>query len=68
MICILLLFSFAKSGLETIGVDINKDLVEKINLGKFPLKDEPGYNEIFDKRDIYEYDCRRNVQINFETD
>tara|TARA_Y100000817_G_scaffold308439_1_gene296189 strand:+ start:49 stop:1419 length:1371 start_codon:yes stop_codon:yes gene_type:complete len=40
--------SFAKSGLETIGVDINKDLVEKINLGKFPLKDEPGYNEIFD--------------------
>ena len=40
--------SFAKSGLETIGVDINKDLIEKINLGKFPLKDEPGYNEIFD--------------------
>ena len=40
--------SFAKSGLETIGVDINKNLVDNINLGKFPLKDEPGYDEIFD--------------------
>ncbi|MDC0186944.1 nucleotide sugar dehydrogenase [Candidatus Nitrosopelagicus sp.] len=40
--------SFAKSGLETIGVDINKILVDNINLGKFPLKDEPGYDEIFD--------------------
>ena len=40
--------SFAKSGLETIGVDINEKLVENINSGKFPLKDEPGYNEIFD--------------------
>ena len=40
--------SFAKSGLQTIGVDINEDLVEKINSGKFPLKDEPGYDVIFD--------------------
>ena len=40
--------SFAKSGLETIGVDINKNLVDNINLGKFPLKDEPGYDQIFD--------------------
>ena len=40
--------SFAKSGLETIGVDINENLVETINLGKFPLKDEPGYDLIFD--------------------
>ncbi len=40
--------SFAKSGLDTIGVDINKKLVDDINSGKFPLKDEPGYNEIFD--------------------
>ena len=39
--------SFAKSGLPTIGVDINKTLVETINSGKFPLKDEPGYEEIF---------------------
>ena len=40
--------SFAKSGLETIGVDINESLVQNINSGKFPLKDEPGYDEIFD--------------------
>ena len=39
--------SFAKSGLDTIGVDINKKLVDDINSGKFPLKDEPGYDEIF---------------------
>ena len=39
--------SFAKSGLETVGVDINKSLVEDINSGIFPLKDEPGYEEIF---------------------
>ena len=40
--------SFAKSGLDTIGVDINKNLIDSINSGKFPLKDEPGYDEIFD--------------------
>jgi len=39
--------SFAKSGLQTIGVDINKKLVQDINSGKFPLKDEPGYEDIF---------------------
>ena len=39
--------SFAKSGLETIGVDINKQLVDEINSGTFPLKDEPGYEDIF---------------------
>ena len=39
--------SFAKSGLDTIGVDINKQLVDDINSGKFPLKDEPGYEDIF---------------------
>jgi len=41
--------SFAKSGLETIGVDINENLVQNINAGKFPLKDEPGYDKIFDE-------------------
>ena len=41
--------SFAKSGLETIGVDINQKLVDDVNSGKFPLKDEPGYDEIFDE-------------------
>ena len=39
--------SFAKSGLPTIGVDINESLVKKINSKNFPLKDEPGYEEIF---------------------
>ena len=39
--------SFAKSGLRTIGVDINENLVRTINSGVFPLKDEPGYEEIF---------------------
>jgi len=41
--------SFAASGLPTIGVDINSNLVDSINSGKFPLKDEPGYDVIFEK-------------------
>ena len=41
--------SFASSGLSTIGVDINEKLVNMINSGNFPLKDEPGYDVIFDK-------------------
>ena len=41
--------SFANSGLQTIGVDINEKLVEMINSGNFPLNDEPGYDVIFDK-------------------
>jgi len=40
--------SFAKSGLGTIGVDINSNLVNMINSSNFPLKDEPGYEKIFD--------------------
>jgi len=40
--------SFAKSGLDTVGVDINENLVQNLNSGNFPLKDEPGYQEIFD--------------------
>ncbi len=39
--------SFAKAGLQTIGADINDKLVDSINAGNFPLKDEPGYEEIF---------------------
>ena len=39
--------SFAKSGLPTAGVDINKELVDAVNSGNFPLKDEPGYDVIF---------------------
>ena len=38
---------FAKSGLDTIGVDINESLVQNINSGIYQLKDEPGIEEIF---------------------
>ena len=41
--------SFANSGLSTIGLDINSDLVDMINQGTFPLQDEPGYPTIFEK-------------------
>lgn len=40
--------SFANSGLPTIGVDINSELVSMIHSGVFPLKDEPGYGTIFE--------------------
>ena len=39
--------SFAKAGLQTIGADISEKLVDSINTGNFPLKDEPGYEDIF---------------------
>ncbi len=39
--------SFAQAGLQTIGADINEKLVDSINAGNFPLKDEPGYEDIF---------------------
>ena len=39
--------SFAKSGLSTVGIDINDELIQKINTKIFPLPDEPGYEEIF---------------------
>ena len=41
--------SFANSGLSTVGVDINSNLVNMINSKIFPLKDEPGYDIIFEK-------------------
>ncbi len=41
--------SFANSGLNTIGVDIHLDLINKIKSGEYPLKDEPDYDVIFDK-------------------
>ncbi|MGQ0375888.1 MAG: nucleotide sugar dehydrogenase [Nitrososphaerota archaeon] len=40
--------SFANYGLETIGVDVNDKLIEMINTRKYPLKDEPGFDTIFD--------------------
>ena len=30
--------SFAKAGLQTIGMDINEQLVDSLNQGNFPLK------------------------------
>jgi len=40
--------SFAHSGLSTIGVDINDKLVQMINSGDYPLRDEPGFDKIFE--------------------
>ncbi len=40
--------SFAHSGLPTIGVDINVKLVQMINSGNYPLRDEPGFDKIFE--------------------
>ena len=31
--------SFAKAGLQTVGMDINEQLVDSLNKGNFPLKD-----------------------------
>jgi nucleotide sugar dehydrogenase len=39
---------FAKSGFLTIGVDINTKLVDSINSGEYTLKDEPGFDKIFE--------------------
>ena len=39
---------FANSGFETIGIDINAELVTMVNSGDYPLKDEPGFAEIFE--------------------
>jgi nucleotide sugar dehydrogenase len=40
--------SFAHSGLPTIGVDINAKLVQMINSGNYPIRDEPGFDKIFE--------------------
>jgi nucleotide sugar dehydrogenase len=40
--------SFAHSGLPTIGVDINTKLVQTINSGNYPLRDEPEFDKIFE--------------------
>ena len=40
--------SFANYCLDTICVDINDKLIEMINTEKYPLKDEPGFDTIFD--------------------
>jgi len=40
--------SFARAGLHTTGVDINTSLVQMVNSGEYPLKDEPDFDKIFD--------------------
>lgn len=39
--------SFANAGLHTIGIDTNTKLVDMINSGDHPLKDEPDFDKIF---------------------
>ena len=53
--------SFAQAGLQTIGADINEKLVDSINAGNFPLKDEPGYEDIFNS-------VRKNGNFSATTD
>ena len=38
---------FARSGLMTVGVDIDAGLVTRLSSGNFSLKDEPGLEDIF---------------------
>ena len=40
--------SFANSGFNTVGIDINKKLVDMVNTGNYPLKDEPEFDKIFE--------------------
>jgi len=40
--------SFANSGFKTMGIDINKELVDMVNSGNYPLKDEPEFDKIFE--------------------
>ena len=37
--------SFANSGFDTIGIDINKKLVDMVNSGNYPLTDEPEFDK-----------------------
>lgn len=53
--------SFAKSGIPTIGVDINTQLIEIINSGKYPLNDEPYFDKIFE-------DVMKNKKFSVTTD
>ena len=39
---------FANSGFETIGIDINEKVVDMINSGDYPLKDEPEFDKVFE--------------------
>ena len=52
---------FAKAGFETIGVDINEKLVNMVNSGNYPLKDEPEFDKIFES-------VIKNKKFHAETD
>tara|TARA_B110000014_G_scaffold261205_1_gene252476 strand:+ start:795 stop:2174 length:1380 start_codon:yes stop_codon:yes gene_type:complete len=39
---------FANAGFETIGIDINEKLVNMVNSGDYPLKDEPEFDKVFE--------------------
>lgn len=58
--------SFADSGLHTTGVDINTNLVKMINSGEFPLKDEPGYDVIFEKVNNKQFFATTNIKSALE--
>ena len=55
--------SFANAGLNIFGVDIDSELVSKINSKEFPLKDEAGYELIF-KNVIKEEKFRVTTNLN----
>ena len=52
---------FANFGFETIGIDINQKLVNMINTGDYPLKDEPDFDKIF-------FDAIKNKKFSATTD
>ena len=52
---------FAKADFETIGVDINEKLVNMVNSGNYPLKDEPEFDKIFES-------VIKNKKFHAETD
>jgi len=54
--------SFANSGLPTVGVDINSKLIDMINSKIFPLKDEPGYDVIFEKVTHEKFQATTNIE------
>jgi nucleotide sugar dehydrogenase len=58
--------SFADSGLRTTGVDINADLVTMINSGEFPLKDEPGYDVIFERVNNKQFFATTDIKATLE--
>jgi len=39
---------FANANFQTIGIDINEKLIEMVNSGDYPLKDEPEFDRIFE--------------------